>query len=349
MRAKVLLFLFLTLKVQGTLSFFHRTVAPLLQSSQTPFSHVNVRKESSSSLSLAFDPTSILSSLIVPNLQTGPFGIFALSTFTGSVVVPLTLYKKGLGTGVAHGIGIAYAGFAMLRFMSSSTSTHSVLMAKACIFSGLRLGSYMLGRHRFFLKLGYFPLIVFSLILFTLLLVRDSLRNYEADPSKNGSISSRIAFSAGLSLFYAFLTTPVLYAMRSSNIQTGAFDLAGTMLAWIGALFETIADLQKLAGSTNSDDKQFSGPTTWTYQICRHPNYFGKLLFWTGLLFGGMSSFGRSIPAWLASTMGLLTVTVAMVKSTEALERRQQDKYGGQPIFEKWREQVKYSLFPGFQ
>jgi steroid 5-alpha reductase family enzyme len=151
-------------------------------------------------------------------------------------------------------------------------------------------------------------------------------------------------------LFYAFLTTPVLYALRSTA-ETNAISLAGVLLAWIGISLEAIADFHKLIVSQSKDDvvKEFVGPTTWTYRICRHPNYFGKVLFWIGLFFGGVTSFGASIPAWAGSTLGLLGISAVMVKSTEGLEKRQREKYAGQESFDMWRKQVKYALIPGFQ
>eukprot|EP00980_Cylindrotheca_fusiformis_P027587 scaffold21455_cov116-Cylindrotheca_fusiformis.AAC.4 len=158
--------------------------------------------------------------------------------------------------------------------------------------------------------------------------VRDNLRDYQS-AADNGPISSRLVFSTGLSVFYAFLTTPVLYALRS-KAETTAISLAGTMLAWIGASLEAVADSHKLALSfsqKNENKNEFRGPTTWTYRICR-------------IFFGGVSSFGRSIPAWLSSIIGLLVVNVAIAKSTEGIEKRHSERYTGQKRFDDWRKQL---------
>jgi steroid 5-alpha reductase family enzyme len=166
---------------------------------------------------------------------------------------------------------------------------------------------------------------------------------------KNGSISSRITFSGSLALFYAFLTTPVLYAMRNTA-ATNNISMVGAYLAWFGASLEAIADVHKLiVKQSNKDVKEFVGPTTWAYRICRHPNYLGEVLFWTGLFVGGVTSFGKSIPAWLGSSMGLLGIVSIMFKASASLEKRQQDKYEGQEKFDTWKAGVKYPLIPFVQ
>lgn len=264
---------------------------------------------------------------IVSSLESGPTGILALSAVTWSVVLPLTLYKKIYGIGVAYGFSVAAAGLAMLKVLATSSCSQSaVLLAKACIFYGARLGSY--------------------------LLLRDYLRDYQTTIN-NGSISSRITFSASLAWFYAFLTTPVLYALRSTGAVDSRISMAGASLAWTGAILEAIADLHKLIVKQQSNDdkdgKEFTGPDTWAYRICRHPNYLGEMLFWVGLFVGGVGSFGKSIPAWLGSSFGLAGILSIMLKAASGLEKRQTEKYDGQERYDTWKSKAKYSLLPFIQ
>jgi steroid 5-alpha reductase family enzyme len=175
--------------------------------------------------------------------------------------------------------------------------------------------------------------------------VRDYLRDYQTT-IENGSISSRITFSASVSIFYAFLTTPVLYALRSTTTASDISN-AGACLAWLGATLEAIADLQKLVvKQSNTGVKEFVGPTSWAYSICRHPNYLGEILFWTGVFVGGAPSFGKSIAAWVSSILGLFGILSIMSKATKGLEKRQSDKYNGESKYDEWKEEVKYSLIP---
>jgi len=274
---------------------------------------------------LSLSPSSIVST-ITSGLKSGPLGILALSAVTWSVVLPLTLFKKIYGIGVAYGLSVAAAGLVMLKVLSTSTSSESaILLAKACMFYGARLGSY--------------------------LFLRDYLRDYQTTV-KNGSIPSRITFSASLALFYAMLTTPVLYALRSTSAPDSSISMAGASLAWVGAILEAVADLHKLIAkqSASSDDiKAFVGPDTWTYRICRHPNYLGEIIFWVGLFVCGVGSFGTSVPAWLGSSLGLAGILSLMLKAASGLEGRQAEKYGGQERYDTWKSKVKYSLIPFIQ
>jgi steroid 5-alpha reductase family enzyme len=285
----------------------------------TPIKPINIRGGAMTSLySLPVASLGEGIAAISSSLQSGPYGVLALSAVTWSVVLPLTLYKKVYGIGVAYGFSVFAAGLALLKVFPSE-ATSGVLLAQACMFYGARLGSY--------------------------LLVRDAARKKEST-IKNGSISSRVTFSLSLALFYAFLTTPVLYAMRvpvTSSIATG-----GAYLAWFGAVLEAIADAQKfiVKQANKGVEDKFVGPTSFAYQISRHPNYLGEVLFWTGLFVGGAPSFGTSITAWVCSGLGLAGIVSIMLKAASGLEKRQQERYGGQEKYESWKKQVSSSLIP---
>jgi hypothetical protein len=76
-------------------------------------------------------------------LQSGPYGVLALSAVTCSVVLPLTLYKKVYGIGVAYGFSVLAAGYTILQVMAPSSHA-ATLLAQACMFYGARLGSFLL-------------------------------------------------------------------------------------------------------------------------------------------------------------------------------------------------------------
>jgi steroid 5-alpha reductase family enzyme len=261
-------------------------------------------------------------SVVSSTLQSGPYGVLALSAVTWSVVLPLTLYKKLYGITVSYGFSVFAAGLALLQVFSSGNAAAAgagPLLAGACMFYGARLGGF--------------------------LLFRDAVRN-QPSTLKNGPISSRIIFSLSLAPFYAFLTTPVMYALREPAISTIA--MSGAYLAWFGAVIEAVADAQKfLVKQANKDSEgTFVGPTSFVYRISRHPNYLGEILFWAGLFIGGAPSFGKSIPAWACSILGVVGIVSIMTKATSGLEKKQAEKYRGQEKFEKYKSQVKWPLLP---
>jgi len=257
-------------------------------------------------------------SALSSSLQAGPYGILSLTAVVWSVVLPFSVYKKFYAFSVGYGFSVFAVGLALLTVFPSDAKS-GILLAKACVFYGARLGSY--------------------------LLLRERVRKRES-PIKNGSISSRVIFSLSVSLFYALLTAPVLYALRKplvSSISTG-----GAYLAWLGAILEAIADGQKFVVKQANKDvgDTFVGPTSLAYRISRHPNYLGELLFWTGIFVGGAPSFGKNVAPWVCSGLGLVGIFSIMIPSTTRLEKAQKEKYGGQEKYENWKKQVSGSLLP---
>jgi steroid 5-alpha reductase family enzyme len=261
--------------------------------------------------------------VVSSTLQSGPYGVMALSAVTWSVVLPLTLYKKVYGIGVAYGFSVFAAGLALRQVFSGvNPAAAGPLLTGACMFYGARLGGY--------------------------LLLRDAVRN-QPSTIKNGSIPSRITFSLSLALFYAFLTTPAMYALRAPAMTScSTIAMSGAYLAWFGAVVEAVADAQKFIVKLANKDSEgtFVGPTSLVYRISRHPNYLGEVLFWVGLFVGGAPSFGNSIPAWACSILGVGGIVSIMTKATSGLEKRQAEKYRGQDKYETYKSQVKWPLLP---
>lgn len=261
---------------------------------------------------------------------SGITSVLGLTAITWSVVLPLTLYKKLYGIGVAYGFSVAAGGLALLQVLppSGAAAGPAVLLTQASIFYGVRLSLY--------------------------LLLRQATRKGSAPTIENGSLVGRVLFSFSLALFYAFLITPMLYAMRGASPLSSLVQ-AGALLAWGGAGLEAVADLHKFwvkqgRSSIDQDTKKtFVGPTGGVYRISRHPNYLGEILFWTGIFVGGIPSvFGEGFTpvVWTASIMGWFGILTIMTKATERLEGRQAETYKGQLQYDQWTKKVPYPLFP---
>jgi steroid 5-alpha reductase family enzyme len=229
-------------------------------------------------------------------------------------------------------VGYGFSVFAMAVALLSTFSpmnwkSSSHLLAIAVAFYGFRLG--------FFLSLRNFV---------NKAKARE-MKNFDKTPRLK-----RIPFAAGVALFYSFMVSPAMYALRATPaVGSIASKIAysGVGIAFGGALLEATADWHKFYtkqkyGATDI----FVGPTGGVYRLCRHPNYLGEIVFWLGLTIGGAPSFGKSVQAWVCSLLGLYGIIGIMRNATSRLDKKQQEKYKGQEAYDLWTEKVKAPLVP---
>ena len=89
-----------------------------------------------------------------------------------------------------------------------------------------------------------------------------------------------VSFAAGLAAIAA-----------SSRVPADGFLAAGVLLWSLGFTMETTADVQKRRFRSDPDNAgRFIRSGLWAW--CRHPNYFGEILLWTGI----------AVAAWPALT-----------------------------------------------
>jgi steroid 5-alpha reductase family enzyme len=266
---------------------------------------------------------------IATSLRSGPSGVLALTTLASFVCVPLTQYKSFYGISVGYGLSVATIALVLRHtFLPVPLGSIGNLITLAALFYGLRLAVF--------------------------LWIRDVTRALNVDPKAENGQLQRIPFALSLSLFYAFMMTPVLYTLRNPITATGpavSWRLytawTGCGLAWLGALAEAVADAHKFRVKRQSHSQvAFRGPSSGLYAITRHPNYTGEVAFWLGIWLTGFPSFQRSVIAWLCSTAGLYGILRIMFGATQSLEKRQEEKYAGQPKYEAWKKKVRAPLIP---
>jgi len=274
---------------------------------------------------------------LASSLRSGPYGIPALFALASAVNLPLTLYRQAYSFSVGYGFSVfAMATACALSIRpptpSLTSANPSLLLASAAAFYGLRLGTFLLARE----------------------LTVPSKAKVIKEMDKTPRLK-RVPLVANVSLFYALMTGPVLYALRAPVPAGGvraAVALGGAALAWGGAVLEAVTDLQKWSfnrgggGNGGVVERVFVGPTGWAYSVVRHPNYLGEVLFWTGMFVGGVPSFGRNYVAWIGSTLGLAGIWAIMLNATKRLEGKQKESYGGQEAYENWTLRTRYPLLP---
>lgn len=133
-----------------------------------------------------------------------------------------------------------------------------------------------------------------------------------------------------VSALYIAQISPVYYRLVNGRGMDIAMPVAGVIIMALALIIETVADMQK-ATAKKLNPNIFC--KTGLYRIVRCPNYFGELLFWTGVFvsgFGAMTSIGQ----WIVACIGYLAIIYIMFSGAKRLETRQSMNYGANPEYQ---------------
>jgi steroid 5-alpha reductase family enzyme len=287
--------------------------------------------------------TSALSSAIAPITEALVSGtplraIGALYAVSSLTVVPLTWYKTAYSFSVGYGLSVAAMSAVLLSTFNTfgggfnlstlkSLSAPSILALTAMVY-GVRLAAFIFVRAATVPEKG------------------EQFKKMNSTP-----VLKRTPLALGVSLLYAMMVSPALMAFRGS-VEAGSVShkaqLFFTGMATFGMVLESIADQHKFEvkrKGTGGDDK-FVGPTSWSYKLCRHPNYLGEILHWVGIFGAGSVTFGKSIVPWASGVLGLWGILTIMLGASSRLDTKQAEKYGGQPAYDDWKKKVTSSVIP---
>jgi steroid 5-alpha reductase family enzyme len=98
---------------------------------------------------------------------------------------------------------------------------------------------------------------------------------------------------------------PVLPALSTAGRSIGWLDLVALSTTTTAVLVEAVADLQLRAFLKGRGDRA-AILDTGLWKLCRHPNYFGEVLFWWGLFLFGMAAD----PKWSWTAVGPISITL---------------------------------------
>lgn len=114
-----------------------------------------------------------------------------------------------------------------------------------------------------------------------------------------------------------------MYACRSSgpiycllNITSNNSSLIiGIIVSLISIIIETLADKQKgEAKKKNPNMPAMDGH----YKMCRCPNYFGEILFWTGYLISAIGAVNGKL--WVLVILGYVLIVIVMMTVAKRIE-----------------------------
>lgn len=130
-------------------------------------------------------------------------------------------------------------------------------------------------------------------------------------------------------LFYTCETSPLLFRLEN-DASSDIVLWIGICLSVCGLILESVADLQKNAAK-KKNPRRFVD--TGLFRIVRCPNYFGEMLFWTGIFVGGLNILSGAVQ-WTIAVLGYVWIIYVMFSGARRLELRQERTYGEDPAYQ---------------
>ena len=205
---------------------------------------------------------------------------------------------------LGYGFSIAAIGVALLIAARDQLSAGTACACVLFVVYGLRLGGYLAFRE---LRSSSY----------------NSKMKTEIKSGSDMSFVAKVAIWVSAALLYAAEASPVAFRL-SNACGTDTLLIIGMVISVIGLIVETAADLQKNAAKKRNPNRFVD---TGLFRIVRCPNYFGEMLFWTGVFVGGIAIYS-GVLQWVIALLGYLGIIYVMFGGARRLEIRQNRTYG---------------------
>lgn len=126
-----------------------------------------------------------------------------------------------------------------------------------------------------------------------------------------------------VSVLYVAQVSPMLFRVRNSSTDI-IVPLVGIGISILGIILESIADKQK---STQKKERPDMVAMKGLYKMVRCPNYLGEIIFWTGILVSGVTTF-TGVGQWIIAIIAYICIVYIMFNGAQRLEKRQMKRYG---------------------
>ena len=140
-------------------------------------------------------------------------------------------------------------------------------------------------------------------------------------------------------LWVSFTFAAALAAITSTTRkELGLLALFGVLIWIFGFVFEVVADMQKSRFRADPDNEnEFIRTGLWARS--RHPNYFGEIILWIGVAIIAVPVLRGWQWVTLISPL-FVTLLLTRVSGIPLLEKRADEKWGGQDAYEAYKERT---------
>lgn len=137
-----------------------------------------------------------------------------------------------------------------------------------------------------------------------------------------------------VSALYVLQTSPVYFRLFNGDGAAVALPLLGVVISTCGLIIETLSDIQKSEQKKRRPDMV---ATEGLFKMVRCPNYFGEIIFWTGVLVGGLSTL-HGVGQWVCALVGYVCIVYIMINGAQRLDRRQEKANGTKPEYRTYAD-----------
>ena len=156
---------------------------------------------------------------------------------------------------------------------------------------------------------------------------------------------SRFLIAWTLQALWVILTASAAVAAITANerVAIGVFFWIGAAIWVVGIVFETVADNQKRAFKADAANKgAFISTGLWAW--CRHPNYFGEIALWTGILV--MAIPVLSGLSWLVAISPIFVfLLLTRISGINLQEAQAKARWEDDQVYQSYRARTP-ALFP---
>ena len=235
-----------------------------------------------------------------------------LAMFAVALVFSSIGFKKYVWfISLGYGFAVAAVGVGLLIVGRDQLTAATACACILFVVYGLRLGGYLAFRE---LRTSY-----------------NSKMEGEIKSGDGMSMVAKLAIWISAALLYVCETSPVIFRFVNGS-GTDALLMVGLVISAVGLVVETAADLQKNAAKKKNPGRFVE---TGLFRIVRCPNYFGEMLFWTGVFVGGITIYAGPLQ-WAVALLGYLGIIYVMFGGARRLEIRQNKSYGDDPEYQRY-------------
>jgi steroid 5-alpha reductase family enzyme len=132
------------------------------------------------------------------------------------------------------------------------------------------------------------------------------------------------------------LAAALVTITTTTRKEIDVFAIIGLLVWVIGFAFEAVSDYQKSRFNANPDNKgKFIDTGLWSRS--RHPNYFGEIVLWVGVVIIALPVLQGW--QWVALISPVfVTLLLTKVSGVPLLEKKADEKWGGQEDYEAYKK-----------